>query len=112
MEKSNYAKYLLERANKFIYEDERGFAVYFFLPQSGICYIEDIFVDSNFRRKGVASFYADEITKIARAQGCTHLMGSVQPGVPGATESMKALLAYGFYLDSVDSKLVYLLKNI
>jgi len=110
--KSKYAEYIKERLGKEIYEDARGFATYYFVPHMNACYLEDIYVEPVNRRKGVASLYADVVTEIAKEHGCTKLIGSVVPKTSGATGSLKALLSYGFMLDSCDNNVIYLVKEI
>jgi GNAT superfamily N-acetyltransferase len=84
----------------------------FVIPEPGCCYIEDIYVRPEARRTGFGSWLADQVTKIALAKGCDRLVGSVDPTAFGATESMKALFAYGFQLHGTDGKLIYLTKQI
>lgn len=106
---SNYAKYIEEREGKYIYEDERGFATYVF-NDGGECYIMDIFVQKEYRKDGIATFYGKEIEKIAKEKDCRYLVGSVSPTANGSTESMKFMIAYGFELDSCINNLIFLRK--
>jgi predicted GNAT family acetyltransferase len=108
--KSNYALYIQERENKSIVEDERGFATYFYLEDA--VYIEDIFVKREFRKQGVASEYADKIAEEARSKNFFKMLGTVSPKANGSTNSLKALLAYGFKLDSSDNNVIYLTKDL
>lgn len=105
-----YEKYLSERVNKKLLKFKNAFATY--VIEGEECYIEDIYVLPEIRQKGVASALANEITKIAKEAGCTYLTGSIDPTTNGATESMKALLAYGFKLAGLHGKLIVLVKHI
>ena len=107
---SNYALYITEREGKSIIEDEKGFATYNINGDN--CYIVDIFVRKEYRKENIASKYADEITKIAKENGCTYLTGSVCPTAHGANTSMKVLLAYGFKLESSINNFIYFRKEI
>lgn len=92
---SNYALYIKEREGMDIIEDEKGFATYQLSPALRAAYIQDIFVRKEFRKEGIASAYADQITKIAKDNGLTTLIGSVDPRANGADASDKVLKAYG-----------------
>lgn len=107
---SNFAAYILERENKFIIEDERGFMTYLFLPE--YCYIEDVYVRPEFRKTGVASRWADRVAAEARERGYTKLLGTVSPKANGSTESALTLIAYGFRLHDSDEKQFYFIKQI
>ncbi len=107
---SLFAQYLYERSNKAIVEDENGFASYYYIGST--CYIEDLYVKRGMRNKGIASSYADKIAEEAKSKQATQLMGSVNLNTMGATDSMKALLAYGFELQSAGNNMIYLVKSL
>ncbi len=107
---SNFADYIKERQGKKIVEDENGFATYYFAMPD--CYIEDIYVVPEKRKSGVASKYADEITKIAIEKNCLNLIGSVKPSANGSTGSLKVLLAYGFKLHSATEDFIWFKKSL
>jgi GNAT superfamily N-acetyltransferase len=108
---SLFGDYIRERLGKEIVETDDGFATYYF-PEPGCCYIEDIYVRPEARRTGAGSRLADQVTEIALSKGSDRLIGSVDPKAFGSTDSMKALLAYGFELHGTDGKLIYLKKEI
>ncbi len=107
---SLFAQYIKERENKEIIESDIGFATYYFVDKN--CYIQDIFVKSDFRKSGEASRLADEISKIAKENGCTKLYGSVVPSAKGSTESLHVLLHYGFKLNSSINNFIAMEKEL
>lgn len=107
---SHYGLYIKEREGKSILENEHGFFTY--KIQGEECYIEDIFIKKESRRKNIGTEMADEIYKIAKASGCKFLTGSCIPSTNGATESMKAMLAYGFQIHSCTTDRIVLFKEI
>ena len=107
---SNYALYIKEREGKEIIEDSKGFAT--FTINEDNCYIVDIFVKEEYRQENIASKYADEITMIAKENGCKYLTGSVCPKAHGSDTSLKVLLAYGFKLESSVNNFIYFRKEI
>ena len=72
-----------------------GFATYH-IHKDGECYIEDIYVVKEKRKDKLASIMADEISKIAKENGCRILTGSVNLEINDFEISQKVLKAYGF----------------
>jgi ribosomal protein S18 acetylase RimI-like enzyme len=107
---SLYAKYLKEREDTETYEIEEGFITYSITGEE--CYIQTIYVMPDFRRLDIATRMADYVTKKAKLAGCTFLSGTVDPTTNGATESMRALLYYGFKLNSLKDGAIILVKKI
>lgn len=107
---SLFAQYIKEREGKEIVETDWGFAT--FKPMQDWMYIEDIYIKPSERRSGKASFLADRVTEIAKNRGFSKLLGTVKPSATGSTESMKALLGYGFKLISAESDAIYFEKTI
>lgn len=106
-----YAKYLMERQGKHLLVSEgKGFATYEY--QENHCYIEDIYVEPEFRKQKIASHLADVIAISAKAKGYNKLLGSVCPSTKGSQESLLVLLSYGFKLLSSQDNLIYLEKEI
>lgn len=109
---SLYADYIAERLGHSIIENEDGFATYHF-PSEGICYLENIYVRPESRRKNIATTFAKMIEDIAKQKRCHTLLGSVCTDARGATESLKGLLSFGFKLDRVsDFNLIFFKKEI
>jgi GNAT superfamily N-acetyltransferase len=108
---SLYSQYILERTDRLILETEYGFATYVYLPDNTV-YIEDIFVLPEYRKKGIASQFADEIVELARNKGCKKVIGSVVPSAKTSTDSMKTLLAYGMKIESSVNNFITLSKEI
>lgn len=89
-------KYLEERENISYIEEEHGFATYKIIGQD--VYLQDIWVEKDFRQTKLASEMADKIVKIAKQKQCKRLIGSVVPSANNSTTSLKVLLGYGFKL--------------
>lgn len=108
---SLYSFYLKEREGYEVVEAMGGFASYKILSPDEI-YIRDIYVVPSERRKGIASELADLVSDIGKNSHCKYLIGSVCPGAFGATESLKALLAYGFQLYQSKENMIWLRKEL
>ena len=109
-----YRDYMKEREGGDLVYNDKGFATYkeIKVGEIPLIYIVNIFAKKEYRKTGVASSLADQIAKIAESKGIKYLLGSVDPKANGATDSMKALLAYGFTLSYMDERLIYLKKGI
>lgn len=109
-----YADYLKERKLYEVISDDFGFATYGHMEVDGgpAIYIEELYVAPEWRKKGIASKYADEIAKKAKEMGINKILGSVSPTCIGAHESMLILIAYGFKLHSCVNDLIYFVKEI
>ena len=101
---------MLERSNNKVYEIPEGFIVYSI--DGDRAFIHEIYVDSDFRLKGFGRLMADMVTGIAQESNCKWLYGSVWPQAKQATESMKAIIAYGFKLDSSSENCILFRKEI
>ena len=107
---SLYKKYVEERTNKQVLESDHGFAVYSFTEDA--VYIEDIFVETDYRNTDLATNMAYEIGRIAREKGFKKMLGSVVPSANNSTISLKVLLANGFKLDSCAVNFILFSKEI
>lgn len=107
---SLYGRYIKERENKYIIEDEIGFVTFKF--ESDYCYIVDLYVLPEHRKSHVASSYADKVAEIAKKAGYDKLLGTVSPQANKSTESIEILIAYGFKLLQSDHNLLYFTKEI
>jgi len=91
-------------------ENELGFITYK-LGQDYI-YIVDIYVLPEYRQLRVASDLADVVADKAKSMGKKRLIGTIDLETNGKTESAKAILGYGFKIDSSDGKMIYFTKEI
>ncbi len=91
----NFFEYLKEREGFDAIVKPDGFAIFkFTTPEE--CYIKDIFVRPSKRKTKLASEMADEISKLAKERGCSHLTGTVSYNIENADRSIRVLLGYGF----------------
>lgn len=107
---SLFSEYKLEREGKNVIENEYGFLVYQITQE--MIYIEDIFVNKEYRLKGIGSKLADEAIEEAKEYGCKKCIGSVVPNTQGATDSIAAMISYGFRLQASRDNFIWLEKDI
>lgn len=107
---SLYSRYITERTGKEIIENEKGFVVYSFNEDS--VYIEDIFIEADFRKQGYAAVLADMVSDRAKAKGIRKMFGSVVPTTKNSTTSVQVLIAYGMKLYSSTNNFILFQKEI
>lgn len=96
--KSLYGEYIKAREGFEIIEFPFGFASY---KVNGIeCYIRDVYIVPEMRKQGAASILCDTIKTKAKELNCKCLITSVCPSANDSTESLKAVLGYGFKLSA------------
>lgn len=103
---SLWADYIGERLGEHLIEDDCGFIQYYI--EGEMCQISEIYVRPELRQKGLASRYADQVREVATAAGCKLLVCYVYPSAVGATEALRAILAYGFKLRATDGPRIML----
>lgn len=108
---SLYAKYLVERTNDLIIENEEGFATYRYINENQV-YIVDIYVVPEARKKKLASAMADFIANEAKNKGCKEMIGTVVPSAKNSTASIQVLLGYGMSLHSATDNVVVFRKEL
>lgn len=108
---SLYANYVRERENQNIIETEKGFATYE-LKENGDCYLRDIYVLPEFRKDGIARTMSEQVEQVAIEKGCVRMVGSVCIDTNNSTESLKAILAVGYKLFSIQGNMIFLVKEI
>lgn len=113
---SLFGRYIKERNNKDIVEDDDGFATFYFMPD-GQCYIEDLYIIPELRGDpgngiGPGARYANKIVEIAKLRGSTKIYGSVVPSLPNATKNIQTLFKYGFTVKSSTPDMIFFEKEI
>lgn len=104
------ANYLKERQGIDSIIRDEGFASYKIMGEE--CYIQDIWVNSDYRKRGIAAEMANDIARIAISKGCKYLTGSVDTTTKGAHESVLVLFAYGFKIYSAANYGIYFRKEL
>lgn len=108
---SMYAKYLKERTDDGILENQAGFATYRILNGKSL-YIVDIYILPEFRKSGEASRMADLLADIGRVAGCTEMLGTVNPSAKNSTDNLRVLIAYGMKLSASTDNVIIFKKEL
>lgn len=107
---SLWADYVKEREGHHSIEEEWGFAEFSIQPPS--CFVHSVYIRPEDRRKFRGSGLVFRIEQIAKEQGCTHIWTQVWVPANGSTESLRAILPYGFKLHSALDQIIMLNKEI
>jgi ribosomal protein S18 acetylase RimI-like enzyme len=110
MKKPLYQQYVEEREQAHFIECEHGFAIYKIYPDH--VYLQDIYVEPEFRQSGIGVRLMDSIILIARKMGMTKLVGSVVPSTPLGNQTLGILLKLNFKLLKSSDDIIYLVKEI
>jgi GNAT superfamily N-acetyltransferase len=106
---SLWSDYILEREGNAVIEEGWGFIEFRISPP--VCMIHSLYVRPVDRKSGRGSELADRVAEIARREGCT-LWSQVVSSMLNATESLKAVLAYGFKVTEAQNGCIILTKDI
>lgn len=111
-----YAHYLKETQNKEMLETPHGFLTYGFncVPGAGFphVYIEELWVDPEYRKSHVAATMADRVASIARERGITKMLGSVSLDRKGADANLEVLKRYGMRLFAAHDQTIFTIKDL
>lgn len=106
-----YTRYINERLNQRIHVEEgKGFIVY--QIQGAELYLADIFVDKEYRNKGVLFDMVKKVRESAVEEGCTYATAGVAPPANGSTDSLMILLGCGFKLLEARANYIILKKEL
>ena len=105
----NPLDYWREKGYEVIEMDE-GWANYYLTDEE--CYLQHVYVDKEFRKKGLASLLTDKVAKIGKESGCKHLTTTVSTKEEGAEISMLAILHYGFKFYAASEYSIKFIKEL
>lgn len=107
---TKYAKYIKEKANHELFENEFGFITY---EISKDCvHIHDLWIDPDYRIKGHASNLVEVVIGQGEVNGCKYLTACVQINSNNVTDTLKAQLHYGFLVVGANENEIKLAKEL
>lgn len=105
-----YAKYIKEREDLDIIENEVGFITY--KTRALECFIADMFVDLEERGKRKGIKLLEELVVKAKDAGCTHITATVHLWDNGASNTLFAALKSGFKVAQAQNGSLLIVKDI
>ena len=107
---SLWADYIAEREGSLVIEEEWGFIEFSLSPP--VCLIKSLYITPDQRRGKKGSELADRVTQLALDAGCETLWAQVCVAAFNATDSLKAILGYGFTVQRTENGIIILTKDI
>jgi hypothetical protein len=105
-----WAKYIKEREDLDILEDEFGFITYKFNTHE--CFIQDMCVDTSKRSQSHGRGLIDQLVEIAKAHGCTYIGANIFLADKGAMNTLTASMRVGFKIAKANNDVLFIVKDI
>jgi hypothetical protein len=105
-----FEKYMKERQNADIVQDERGFI--FYRIQSNECYIVEMFVDEPFRKTKAAHELMEIVELLAVDCQCKFLTANIHLDDKGCNRALRAAFKYGFKLAQANNNIIFIVKEL
>ena len=102
--------YHKERDGYETIKNEFGFIIFKFID--GYCFIRDLYVAPDHRLLGKGAELADLFCLECKKRGVRMIYANCIPSTRIATESIKAILGYGFKIHSASNDLITLSKEL
>lgn len=105
-----YAKYVKQRKNCEILENEYGFVVY--KNTGDECFIDEMFVDESARKNGKGRELINALEQIAKSNYKKVITGNIYLNDPNCNETLISALLVGFKVVRAEHGLILILKEI
>lgn len=105
-----YRKYIKEREDLNLYEDEKGFFTY--KEDRGTFLVSELFVLPEFRTNGVGNEYARKIEELAKEHGCKTIVCTTCIDANNWEQSHKYIKSNGYHEVLVEGTMVYYKKEL
>jgi Acetyltransferase (GNAT) family len=107
---SLFSFYLEEREGIKTIEEESGFITYQIINDA--IWIKHLYIAPSMRRLQYGSDMANQIAFIGRENKCKVMRCTVSPIALNASDSLAAILAYGFKVKASDTQFIYFEKDL
>lgn len=106
-----YRDYLLSHEGKHTIEiPNLGFIVYMIVD--GVVHVDILYVDPKFRRQGSGTLLMNKILETHKSENLKAVTCVVDTKLNSPTESLKAILSYGFEVVGVNDHEILLYKEL
>jgi len=105
-----YAKYIKERDDREILEDEFGFITYKISGEE--CYINDMCIDLSERSGSRGRNLIEQLKEIALKLGCTFISANIYLADKGSSNTLFASLKVGFKVVKANHDILFIVKKI
>ena len=105
-----YAKYIKDRQDGEILENEFGFITYRIVEKE--CFIMDMCIDTSKRGRGFGKILVYDLERIALEKGCDVISANVHLWDKGASNTMLAALTVGFEIAQANNNVILIIKKL
>jgi GNAT superfamily N-acetyltransferase len=109
---SHYALYIKEREGKETLENDQGFASYIDLNNTETIYISDMYIRPEYRGKGYARHFYNEIAELAKGKHYKTILANVDISTEGWKFSEMIMKKDGFQEIGKDDNLKFFIKEL
>lgn len=105
-----YAKYISQRSGHEILENEHGFVIYKINGEE--CFIVDMFVDINSRKKYYGSEFINELVEIAKSKKCKVITANVHLWDANYQVTLVSSFKNGFNIVRASNDILLISRNL
>ena len=105
-----YAKYMKERQNAEILENENGFIVYGIGGEE--CFLMEIYIEPSSRGGPTLKRLMDTLSDIAMECGCKSISATIHVVDPHATKTIASAIKIGFEIKVAQNGIIIIAKNL
>lgn len=105
-----YAKYIKDREELVILENEFGFITYKISGKE--CFLANMYIDENQRQKGKGRELISQLSEIAHAKSCDVISANIHINDKNASKTLLAALIVGFKIARAEYGTLLIVKDI
>lgn len=105
-----YAKYVLERENAQILENDVGFIKYVITGKE--CFLADMFIESTKRSTSLCRNMFAELSKIASDARCEVITANIHLNDKGHVKTLQAAFKLGFKIARAQNDILLIIKEL
>lgn len=105
-----YAKYISQRAGHEILENEHGFVIYKINGEE--CFIVDMFVDNEMRKKYYGSDFINELVEIGKSKNCKFITANIHLWDANYQVTLISSFKNGFNIVKASNDVLLISRNL
>lgn len=105
-----FKRYLLERENKQVIQNETGFIIYKLFEKE--CFIADMFILPENRSSQALSLFINELSGIAKKHGCVCLTANIHVADSANQKTLRAAFKMGFTIFAANNNIIMISKDL
>lgn len=106
-----FEQYVLEREGGILLKHEHGFAIYKDYNDT-LAYLQDVYVEPEHRRKGIAKQLLRQAIDIAKKSNKTALLTTTDVGANNAQKSVMTILKSNFKILKLENTVIWYIMEL